>query len=96
MRRRDVIVNFQQFDGPAKTAGAAGAAPGILLNLFPDISYAAVLDRVDRVKGGFVWVGRIPDIPESHVTLSVEGEVMAGSVVTRDAGRQLHHSGMGP
>ena len=90
MRRREVVVHFLQMRGPATTS--SDTAPGLVLNLFEDVSYAAVLDRVDQVQGGFVWVGRIPDLPESNVTLSVIGEVMAGSVVTRDAAYAIRYA----
>jgi hypothetical protein len=52
----------------------------LLLNLFPDASYEAVLDRVDRIGDSLVWVGRIPNHESSSVTLSVERRTVYGRV----------------
>jgi hypothetical protein len=52
----------------------------ILLNLFPDASYEAVLDRVDRIGGSVVWVGHIANRDSSSVTLSVENKTVYGRI----------------
>jgi hypothetical protein len=65
-----------------RVAGAtASARPAVLLNLFDDVSLTAALDRVDVRGDGFVWVGHIPGIEQSTVTLSMLDGAMAGSVV---------------
>ena len=52
----------------------------LLLNLFPDVTYEAVLDRVDRIGSSFVWVGHIAKRDFSSVTLSVENRTVHGSI----------------
>ncbi len=52
----------------------------LLLNLFPDAIYEAVLDRVERIGGSLVWVGRIPNRESSSVTLSVENKIVYGRI----------------
>ena len=56
-----------------------------MLNLFPDASYQAVIDRIDATANGYVWVGHIPGVELSTVTLAREGDVMYGSIFTRNA-----------
>jgi len=69
----------------------------LLLNLFDDASYSATVDRIDQTRGGFVWVGHIPDVAMSTVTLAIEDGAVYGSVLTpaatyviRSAGNGLH------
>ena len=69
----------------------------LLLNLFDDASYSVTLDRIDQTRGGFVWVGHIPDVAMSTVTLAIEDGAVYGSVLTpaatyviRSAGNGLH------
>jgi hypothetical protein len=52
----------------------------LILNLFPGVTYQAVLDRVDRIGGSLVWVGRIPNHQSSSVTLSVEHKTVYGRI----------------
>lgn len=51
------------------------------LNLFDDIVLTAERVRVDRsILDGYVWVGRVVGVPQSLVTLSVRGDILAGNV----------------
>jgi hypothetical protein len=50
------------------------------LNLFTDATFTATLERIDQTARGFVWVGRIADVPHSSVTLSVDGTTVYGSI----------------
>src|SRR5262245_2907631 len=81
MRSRSVRVDFDQLRSSAARADASSA---IVLNLFPEVILTATLDRVDRTATGFVWVGHVPAVPMSSVTLSTEGGVLYGSVLTPD------------
>ena len=68
------------------------AARQLILNVFADTSFDAELDRIDRTANGYVWVGHVAGVPLSHVTLSVEGRVMSGSVVTADAAFEIRYA----
>lgn len=53
----------------------------IRLNLFDDVVLTAERLRIDRsVIDGYVWVGRVMGVPDSLVTLSVQGDVLVGSI----------------
>jgi hypothetical protein len=58
---------------------------GLLLNLFPDINYRALLDRIDHVGTSLVWVGRIPNIDSSSVTLSLENRTVYGRIAVGES-----------
>ena len=81
VRSREVTVDFAQL----KTPDSRGDPTSLVLNLFADLSYSAVLDRIDSTAEGFVWVGHIPAVELSTVTLATENGVMYGSILTPDA-----------
>jgi len=54
----------------------------ILLNLFDDVVVRATRDRMEtNASGGFVWMGHTQDEAEGLVTLAVEDQSLAGTVV---------------
>ncbi len=72
LRARSVRVNWEALDPQSAE---------IRLNLFDNVDLTAELTRVDySVTGGFVWVGQISGEPGSVVTLSVQNDVLSGSV----------------
>jgi Metallo-peptidase family M12 len=77
VRSRDVEVQVAQLSSAA--ARSAGAT--LDLNLFPDATFTATLDRVDTSTSGFVWVGHFAEVPMSSVTLAVEGTTVYGTVL---------------
>jgi len=53
----------------------------IRLNLFDGMELTAVRDRVKRpAAGGYIWVGHVPAIDGSTVTLSIVDRVLVGSI----------------
>jgi Metallo-peptidase family M12 len=82
VRSRSVIVDLRQM---LIANDASATASSLLLNLFENAQFSATRDRVDRTANGFVWVGRIPDIDRSTVTLAVEGSIVYGAILTPDA-----------
>ncbi len=97
VRARSVTINWSLLPTRAQADGRARPGNTLLLNLFADVSFLAVLDHVDAKPNGVVWVGHISDSPFSTVTLVTEGDVMAGSVVMpgatyaiRSAGKSVH------
>jgi Metallo-peptidase family M12 len=94
VRSRTVKIELPQL---GTRATRPDSARQLLLNLFDDASYQAILDRIDLTRSGFVWVGHIPGIAMSTVTLATEDGVMYGSILTpagayviRSAGNGLH------
>jgi len=81
-RARHATIDVEQL--PPRALRAADA-PSLVLNLFPDVSYRAVVDRIDSTPNGYVWVGHIPGVEMSTITLAREGDVMYGSIFTRTA-----------
>ena len=91
VRSRDVEVRVAQLSSAA--ARSAGAT--LELNLFPDATFRATLDRVDTSASGFVWVGHIADVPMSSVTLAVEGTTVYGVVLLPGGGYLVKPGGDG-
>lgn len=76
-----------------------GEAERIQLNLFDgQVITAERVRRDTSALDGYVWIGRIPDRPQSEVYLSVAGDVLVGTITldpleiyqVRYAGRQGH------
>src|SRR5688572_710963 len=78
-RSRLVTVDLSQLE---RRDISAGRPASLELNLFEDTSFTAVLNRVDPTTRGFVWSGRIPDLPMSTVSLATDDGVMHGLVLT--------------
>ncbi len=81
MRARSATINWGLLPTGARTDSRALPGNTLVLNLFDNVSFLAVLDQVDVKRNGVVWVGHISDSPASTVTLVTEGNVMAGSIV---------------
>src|SRR5512138_3002601 len=77
LRQRRVTVRFERLPGPASGT--------LLLNLFPDVAFTAVPERVDTISSSYVWIGRLEGVDRGTATLAVTGDAMAGSVVTPDS-----------
>ncbi len=92
-RSRRVSIDVAQITAPAATNRRDRAAASLVLNLFSDVTYSAVLDRIDGGARGFVWVGHVPGVDGSSVSLSVHDGVMAGNVVTPDGTYSIRYAG---
>jgi hypothetical protein len=97
---QDVTVVRQRWvridDAPMRAAlppppGATPAGQSLTLNLFADTRLVAVLDRVEQTETGYVWVGRLPGVELSRVTLAVTANIMAGSISTPDTIFVIRH-----
>lgn len=84
MRTRLVGVNFEVLrdeNGPPQDTSGVGEI--VVVNLFPDAEYDAILERVEKnPTGGFTWIGYLDGIENSQVTLVVNMEVMIGKIIT--------------
>jgi hypothetical protein len=95
IRSRLVTVDFAALQDERAVEPAPHARPALVLNLFDDAVFSAVLDRVDVAAGGFTWVGHIAGVELSNVTLATGDGVMAGSVVTPAAVYSIRYRGSG-
>jgi hypothetical protein len=65
-----------------RAATHAGEWPAtVLLNVFDDAAYTAVMDRREQAPRGVTWVGHVPGRPGSTVTLIRVGDSVAGSII---------------
>jgi len=93
LRSRAVTVHIDRLRPRADAKRGDVSTSTIVLNLFPDVTYAAAQDRIDPASRGFVWVGHIPGVEGSSVTLAVEDRVLAGSIVTPSAAYVIRFAG---
>jgi hypothetical protein len=84
VRQRAVTIDAARLD-----------AATVVLNLFDDAEFTAVLDRRERTSTGYVLGGRLRNIENSAVTLAVTADVMAGSITMPDASYAIRHGGDG-
>jgi hypothetical protein len=91
-RGRMVNIDFAAIKaGTAKNN--ADVATTLSLNLFDDANFTAVLDRIDQIDGGFVWVGHLQGVEMSNVTLVIRHGQMAGNISMADHFFQVRYAG---
>jgi len=95
VRSRPVTINMGVLRAADSPVLPVGRPATITLNLFGDVTLTAVLDRVDEASGGFTWVGHVAGVDMSTVTLASVGDVVAGSIATRDAFYTVQYVGNG-
>ncbi len=75
---------------------SSSSLPVLDLSLFPDIRFTAQIKKVETSPaGGKVLTGALQGVTDSAVVLSVQGEVLIGSVSLPGAYYQLGYSGAG-
>ena len=80
-RARFVTVNWNAMnDGDATSQKQAAGESGLIVNLFDDAIFRAVLDRREVRSKSVIWLGHIEGIDKSQVTLVIEDAVMAGNI----------------
>jgi len=76
--------------------GALQREDTITLNLFSDVSFNAVKDRVEkRGPGSYTWFGRVEGVKDSQVILAVENGGMAGNITVDGQMYQVRDTGIG-
>ena len=79
----------------ALAPGATAPAP-FMLNLFPDVALALVRERLESdVRGNTSWVGRVVGDPESVASLTWNGRMLVGGVVTHGVAYDIEADGDG-
>jgi hypothetical protein len=95
MRARRVVVDLTTLRAAGTLQRPDSPRPALLLNLFDDVSITAELERLETAPGGTVWVGRVPGLELSSVTLSTVGQAVAGTVATPGAIYSIRYTGGG-
>ncbi len=91
VRSRLVTVDLAQLGVPG-----GSVADALVLNLFKDAVYTAVLDRVEvSALGAFSWVGSLEGVALSQVILTVKDDVMVGNAVAPGLFYQVRYAGSG-
>ena len=68
----------------------------LTLNLFDDVVFEAILDRLEfNGSGSYTWIGHLDGIEQSQVTLVVQNEVMSGNITLSDVFYQVRYKGDG-
>lgn len=81
VRSRLVSVNFDQIQGKKGSVDPSQFAESLNLNLFPDVSLIAVLNRLEKnPTGSYSWIGHIEGNPFSTVTLVVNDKIIMGNI----------------
>lgn len=84
VRSRRVTVNLGQLGGPGGGVAVSGTPEVndvLLLNLFDDASYTAVLDTIEpQPGGGYAWIGRVQGIEPSQVVFVINQGQTAGNI----------------
>ena len=92
VRIRYVRVNFDRVRG----SGVPEGAESVLLNLYGDLSYRAVRERIEkRSATRYTWFGRVDGAALSQVILVVEDGVMAGNIMVNGEVYQVRAVGEG-
>ena len=97
IRSRLVHINLRLLSKDDKSPRTKTDASNLLtLNLFDDVVFAAILDRLELNKSGsYTWIGHLDGIEQSQVVLVVKDEVMSGNITLPDAFYQVRYKGNG-
>jgi len=98
VRSRNVMVRPELFAdkaGPHEGRQEAGAVT--ILNLFPDVYFTAVLDRVEYNKSGsMTWMGHLEEVENGTVAMVIgQDNVVVGNIVMPGAMYQVRYAGKG-
>ncbi|MDE0295059.1 MAG: M12 family metallo-peptidase [Bryobacterales bacterium] len=83
LRRRSASLDASQLEA-LREAVVQGHPAHLQLNLFPDSTLQAVIDRTDETRFGYSLSGRIDGQPYSSVTLVVHGKALVGAVQSQE------------
>lgn len=93
IRSRFVEINFDLLEsGQPPPDSRTRNMQFILLNLFEDATYQAILDRIESSSPeSFTWIGHIEGIKKSQVTLVVENKIMSGNITLPELFYQVRY-----
>lgn len=96
IRSRLVNLDLSALNGPDGELGSQSLEGGlVVLNLFPDVTLTATIDRVEpSASGGKAWIGHIDGSQYSQVYMVLTNDgVFAAHVATLDALYQVNYAG---
>jgi hypothetical protein len=95
IRSRFVTVNFDLFGNLTSPSGSPPDVAKMLpLNLFEDVFFTAVLDRVESNSPASVsWIGHLEGVENSQVILVVTDNVMMGNITLPEAIYEVQYAG---
>ena len=94
LRRRLVSIDFDQLSA-ARATVARGMSAMLTLNLFDDVGFSVVVDRLTPTESGYALSGRLDGVPFGTMTLVVNGAVVAGTVRSPAAMYAIRSAGSG-
>ncbi len=96
LRSRHVKIDFDLLgDARGFRRASQKGRQSLELNLFPDTSFTALLDKIEPHPKGYSWIGQVQGTPESIVILTVTDGVMSGNISVSDAAYQIRHTEAG-
>ena len=96
LRSRHVKIDFDLLgDARGFRRASQKGRQSLELNLFPDVSFTAVLDKIEPHAKGYSWIGRVQGSQDSIVILTVTDNVMAGNVSVSGTAYQIRHTEAG-
>ena len=98
LRSRVVRIDFGALAAARLDVERVTSSPTLTLNLFDEVVFSGIVERTaPTLSGGYVLAGRLDDVALGTFTLVVNGEMVAGTVLTpqatyriRSAGGSLH------
>jgi hypothetical protein len=95
LRYQITEVNIEMLGGRnGPPLDGSGTGETLLLNLFPDTNFMAVLDHVEaNPTGSYTWIGHLEGYPLSSVILVANAGVLVGKIATPDEIYQLEFLG---
>ncbi len=96
LRSRHVKIDFDLLgDARGFRRASQKGRQSLELNLFPDTSFTALLDKIEPHPKGYSWIGQVQGTPESIVILTITDGVMSGNISVSDTAYQIRHTEAG-
>jgi hypothetical protein len=94
VRNRFVKVNLDRLLDAQGRPREMGANADLTLNLFPDVIYAGVIDRIDsNGPGSYSWTGHLKGIEFSEMTLVLSSDVFIAHIASPAGVYEVHTAG---
>ena len=92
LRSRHVKIDFDLLgDARGFRRAPQKGRQSLELNLFPDTSFTAVVDKIEPHPKGYSWIGQVQGVQDSIVILTVLDNVVAGNVTVSGTSYQIRH-----
>ena len=96
VRQRLVAIDFSMLAALRAAAYRQAVPPAtVRLNLFDDVEFTAIVEGTQPTSSGYSLLGRIQELNLATIVLVVNGEVVAGTVRTREATYRIRTAGKG-